>query len=301
MTTFVSVPVWAIDWNGVPVTDVTLFYPGQSSLEWAMTEDDHSGAKKFRAGKDCFECHDGEEKDIGAKIVSGKKLEPNPIAGKPGTLALKVQAAHDAERLYLRLSWTGGATSGTHMDPKYAERVTVMFDDGSVKEASRAGCWASCHDDAQGMASAPEGKKITKYLWGSRTKITRQGGGENFKADAELAQQLAGGQFLEFWQARLNPGQPAEAVQGYVLEKRQTISSPAVSAEASQQGNAWTVVFSRPLQSGGAGQKAIVAGTTYSVGFAVHDDYASHRFHHVSFGRTLVLDQGKADIVAVKK
>jgi hypothetical protein len=29
--------------------------------------------------------------------------------------------------------------------------------------------------------------------------------------------------------------------------------------------------------------------------FAVHDDYANHRFHHVSFETTLVLDQGRAN------
>jgi len=291
---------WALDWSGVPEKEVTLFYPGQASWEWVLTQDDHSGAKKFREGKNCFSCHEGEEKDIGAKIVSGKKLEPAPIAGKPGSIALKVQAAHDADRMYFRLSWTGGKPTGKKMDPDVAAHVTVMLDDGSVKEATRAGCWGSCHDDAIGMASAPAGAKITKYLTGSRTKVTRQGGGENYKSEAELKQLMAAGGYLEYWQARLNPGQPAKAVDGYILEKRHKNDQPAISAEASNDGGKWTVVLSRPLK-GGEGHKDIVAGKTYHIGFAVHDDYADHRYHHVSYERTLVLDQGAADFVAVRK
>lgn len=294
-------PVHAIDWNAVPEREVTLLYPGQGSWEWVLTQDDHSGAKKFREGKNCFACHKGEEKDMGAKMVAGKKIEPAPIPGKPGHLALKVKTAHDDERLYFRVEWPAGKPGAKKMDPKHAARVTVMLDDGSVKEAARAGCWGSCHDDAIGMASAPAGKEITKYLTASRTKVTRQGGGENLKPAAELQRLLKQGVFLEYWQARLNPGQPAQAVDGYILEKRHENKAPLAGVEARLDNGKWTVVLSRKLKAGGDGRKDIVPGKTYSIGFAVHDDYANHRFHHVSFERTLVLDQGKADFVAAKK
>jgi hypothetical protein len=291
----------ALDWSGVPAKEITLFYPGQASWEWVLTQNDHSGAKKFREGKNCLACHGGEEKDMGATIVSGKKVEPQPIAGKPGALVLTVQAAHDAERLYLKLSWSGGTSTGRKLDPDHAARVTVALDDGSVKEAARAGCWGSCHDDATGMASAPAGKRITKYLVGSRTKVTRQGGGENFKSSAELQQLLGDGMFLEYWQAQLNPGQPAKAVDGYILDKRHVNDSPAVSADATLEGNRWSVVLSRSLKAVGAGHKDIVAGKIYTLGFAVHDDFSNQRRHDVSFEHTLVLDQGDAEIVAVRK
>jgi len=292
---------FAIDWSGVPAKDVTVFYPGQASWEWVLTQDDHSGAKKFREGKNCYECHETEEKDIGAKIVSGKKLEPSPIPGKPGSLVLKVQAAHDGERLYFRLSFTPGKPTGKKMDKDFAEHVTVMIDDGAVKEAARAGCWGSCHDDAIGMASAQPGKDLTKYLTGSRTKVTRHGGDESYKTDAELKQLMSNGYYLEYWQARLNPGQTAKAVDGYILEKRHANDQPAISAEATNEGGKWVVVLSRALKSPGAGHKDIVPGKTYHVGFAVHDDYANHRYHFVSYERSLVLDQGSADFVAVGK
>ena len=62
-----------MDWAGVPGKEVVLFYPGQSSWEWALTPDDMSGATKFRSeGKSCFDCHDGEEKKMGANLVTGQ-------------------------------------------------------------------------------------------------------------------------------------------------------------------------------------------------------------------------------------
>ncbi|HQX24950.1 MAG TPA: hypothetical protein PLI00_10015, partial [Pseudomonadota bacterium] len=50
----------AVDWSAAPTKDVPVFHPGQASWEWALTEKDHSGAPKFRGGKNCRACHDGE-------------------------------------------------------------------------------------------------------------------------------------------------------------------------------------------------------------------------------------------------
>ena len=291
----------ALDWTKTTETKVALFYPGQSSWEWVMTQKDHSGAKKFREGKNCKSCHEGEQKAMGEKLVKGGKLEPTPPLGKSPTLTLKVATMRDEARLYFRLRWTGAAPGGAKLDPEYAERVTVMLDDGHIKEATRAGCWGSCHDDAIGMASAPKGAKISKYLAASRSKITRSGGGENFKPAAALDQMLKTGNFIEYWHARLNPGKPAQAIGGYILEKRHELSGSGVAAEATQKNGEWTVVLSRPLKATQPGQKDLVPGKTYSIGFSVHDNYANHRFHHVSFEQTLVLDQGKANFVATKK
>jgi hypothetical protein len=291
----------AVDWSGVPEKEVMLFYPGQGSWEWVLTKDDHSGAPKFREGKNCYACHKTEEKDMGAKIVSGKKLEPHPIAGKPGSLSLKVKTAHDGDRLYFRFQWQGGKPTGKVIDKKFAERVTVMIDDGHVKEAARAGCWGTCHDDVKGMASAPAGKEIKKYLIATRTKVTRQGGGENFKSAAEIDALRNQGVFMEYWQARMNPGKPVDVSDGYILEKRHKNDKPVVGAEASYANGTWTVVLSRKLKAGGGVHKDIVPGKTYNIGFAVHDDHVDHRYHHVSFERTLVLDSGTADFVAAKK
>lgn len=291
----------AIDWSPIPERKLVLFHPGQASWEWALTQSDHSGAAKFREGKNCKSCHAGEERDIGAAIAAGKKLESAPIPGKAGSLALRVKTAHDGERLYFRLQWKPGAAPASKMDPNVAARITVMLDDGSVREASRAGCWSSCHDDAMGMASAPAGGKIEKYLGASRTKLTRQGGGTNYKPAAALDQLVAQGAFMEYWQAQLNPGKAAKAVGGYLLDKRHQNSATPVRAEAEFHGGEWIVTLSRPLKAAGRGQKPLAAGKTYMVAFALHDGYADHRHHYVSLEHTLTLDGGKTDFVAGKR
>ncbi|HET6603172.1 MAG TPA: ethylbenzene dehydrogenase-related protein [Xanthomonadaceae bacterium] len=294
----VAGPACAVDWNTVPETQVVLFYPGQASWEWALTERDHSGAPKFREGKDCRGCHDGEQAEMGTKIVAGGPLEPGPIAGKSGSLALGVQVARDADNLLLRLRFTGAEVSSKSMDPDVHARVTVMIGDASVKESMRAGCWASCHDDLDGMHSAPAGTELTKYLGASRNKLSRQGGGSDYKSDEALQALMAQGAFLEYWQARLNPGKPAEASSGYVLARREQHAAPVVAAQATQDGRQWTVVLTRPLQPTGTGQKKLAPGTTYAIGFAVHDDHAAHRYHFVSLEYTFALDAGEVDFVA---
>lgn len=295
-------PANAVDWSTVEGKDIVLFYPGQASWEWVLTQSDHSGAKKFREGKKCRECHRGEESKIGALIVSGRKLEPHPIPGKRGSIGVNVKMAHDGQRLHIRLAWDAGKRGASpKMNPKFESMVTVMIDDGHLASAKRAGCWGACHDDAIGMASAKGTPKLTKYLAGSRTKITRQGGGETYKPKADLDSMLSKGLFLEYWQARLNRGAAAVAVDGYILDKRHEIPAAGISADGKFDAGKWVTVLSRPLKAGLPGQKDIVPGKVYTLGFAIHDDFAEHRYHHISLGNTMVLDGGKADFVAVKR
>lgn len=299
----IAQPALAVDWSAVPGKQVVLFYPGQSSFEWALTESDHSGAPDIREGDSCADCHDGEQTKIGNLIVSGKKLEPNPIQGKRGAIPATVKIAHDGANLHVRIEWPDSSAPPPPptMDEEFEVKATFMIDDGTVVAARRTGCWAACHDDMIGMPSAPSGSELTKYLARSRTQVTRAGGGENYKPQGELNQMLADGMFLEFWQARANKGAPAVAADGYILDKRHMNDNPVVNAIASFSGGVWTVELSRALSVDKAGHKDIVPGKTYTVGFAIHDAHADHRFHHVSLEHTLVLDQGSADFVATKR
>jgi cytochrome c-type protein NapC len=293
-----TTPAVAVDWSAVKEKQITLLYPGQASWEWVMTQSDHSGAAKFREGKTCSGCHEGEQADMGKALLSGThKAESAPPKGRPGSQTLFVKTAHDAERLYFQLRWKPAAASGVKMS-KDAAHITVMLDDGGLKESARAGCWASCHDDAVGMKSAPAGSEITKYHGGSRVKLTRQGGGVNYKPAADLEAALKNNAYFEFWQAVLNPGQPAKPVAGYVLDQRKAHAASKLEAQATFANGEWTVTLSRPLKPAGPGEKTLAAGKDYSVGFALHDDYANHRYHHVSLGNSLRLDSGAADLVA---
>lgn len=295
-----------IDWSKVAGKEVVLFYPGQSSFEWMLTEDDHSGGPKIRKGKSCMECHEDEEQKIGELIVSGEKLEPTPIAGKRAVIPVTVKTAHDGERLYVRLQWPkaegsqGEATDAAQRDPDHETKVAMLLADDSVRAAKLAGCWATCHDDLVTMPSDLEGEDLTKYLSTSRAKMSRSGGGTQYKADAELKDQLAQGAFMEYWQAR-STGASGEPGAGYVLEERHEIEGdPMVNAEIEQEGGDWVAVLSRPLSVSTPGHKSLSPGTSYYFGLAIHDQHADKRFHHVSFEHTLRLNEGDADFVAKK-
>ncbi len=295
----VAAPAQAVAWNSIKGMDIILFAPGQASWEWVLTESDHSASKSVRKGTSCRECHDGEEEKIGELIASGKKLEPKPILGRPGFIKVNVKAAHDEENLYVRLQWRGSSqASGEKMDPKFQSKVALMFSDGTVKETRIAGCWGTCHDDTVGMASAKKDKEITKYLFASRTKITRQGGGENFKPDAEIEKLLESNMFLELWRAKLNSNQPAVAVDGYVLDRRIQNKVAAIKAQSKYENGKWIVVFSRKLKQPGEGHLSFENKQIYQFGVAVHDNYTDDRYHHVSLEYTLAIGKGKADIVA---
>ncbi|HBK05293.1 MAG TPA: cytochrome c-552 precursor [Acetobacteraceae bacterium] len=299
----------AIDWGSVSGKDIVLFYPGQASWEWALTPSDMSGADDFRKGKNCDVCHIGEEKDMGPQIVTGKPrlfktgekppIEPTPMPGKPGGFPATVKVANDGTNLYVHLEFNEGAQPDAKQDPAFATKVTVMFDNGKVPEANRGGCFAACHDDSAGMASGA-GANRTMYLPRTHAKMTRQGGGDALKGADDLAKLKADGYQLEFWQASLNPGQPAKATAEIVFDKREVVSPNLVTAEAKQTGGVWSVTLSRPLQAA-APYSSIVAGGTYYIGFAIHSGHTARRFHYVSYERTLAIDSGTADLVAMKK
>ncbi|KIL97038.1 Cytochrome c-type protein NapC [Paramagnetospirillum magnetotacticum MS-1] len=293
-----STPAFALDWSDVPAKEVVLFYPGQSSLEWVLSGD-HGGAPKVKNGKACKECHLGEEKDMGATLVSGAKNEPAPMAGKPAFIPATVRVAQENGRLLVRLEFKEGAQPDSKMDPDFATKVTMMLDDGTLPEATQAGCWGTCHEDAAKMPAGGTGER-TKYLNRSRAKPSRQGAGDELVAAAELEKMRASGQVMEFWQARLKPGMAAVAASGTIFDKRMETKPSAVTAEASSNGDAWTVTLSRPL-SAPAPYKSIETGKTYTVGFAIHAGHTARRFHYVSLEHSLALDKGDADLIAVKK
>jgi len=298
-----------IDWGSVPGKDVVLFYPGQSSWEWALTADDMSGATKFRQeGKSCADCHDGEEKGMGDHLVSGKprlfksgekpSIEPTPIAGKPGSITATVKFANDGTDLFVHLDVKDGTQPDAKQDPAFATKVTAMFSKATTSDVTRGGCFAACHDDMTSMPSAA-GATRTHYLAATHAKLTRQGAGDALKPADDLAKLKASGYFLEDWQADINPGQPAKPASFVVFAKRDQASLP-LTAEATVANGVTSVTLESKLAPGGD-FIGFAPGTTYRVAFAVHDGHAAGRFHYISLERTLVIDSGTADFVAVKK
>lgn len=295
----VTINAWAVDWQAVASRKVTLFYPGQVSWEWLLT--DHQGASQIKTGQACGQCHEGSQRKMWDKIASDKLLEPSPITGKPGAIDVEVKTAYDQDNLYLRLEWTAGAKPGNTPSAAFESMASIMLDDGQVPEITRGGCWGACHDDVNGMASAEANKNTRKYLIKSRSKMSRKGGGDAVKSAAELKSLIDAGFFAEIWQAQLNPGKAAKVLDGSILETRHDHSPAQVSVKAEFNKGKWSVDFSRKLKLNSPGYKNIEPGKTYTFGIAIHDGYAQGRQHYVSFGHTLSLDDGAADFIARKQ
>jgi hypothetical protein len=121
-------------------------------------------------------------------------------------------------------------------------------------------------------------------------------GGTDIKPQADIDKLRADGYYLEYWQAKLNPGKPAVGVDGFVLDKRTVSATPAVTATGKLEAGKWVVVLSRKMAAGGP-YKDLVAGKPYTVGFAIHGSYAAKRFHWVSFEHTMSLDGGTSQFV----
>lgn len=261
------------DWNAVPATEITLFYPGVAAVEWITKGTEHGGARALRKGETCADCHSDETRDMGQKIASGQKLEPSPIAGKAPFINARVQAAHDGQNLYLRFTWQQPAASGAaKMDEKNPVKIAYMLEAGSrVELAEQSGCWASCHNGVRTMPGGDEQK----------TKYVKDGS-------------LAGGVYYDLNQWRSGEN---KAYDGHIAEARVMEGGSALQGAAGSLSNGtWSVVFTRAF-SGGQGDVTLEPGKVYSFGFAIHDDHASGRYHHVSLGYPLGID-AEAPIVA---
>ncbi len=315
-----------IDWSAIPAKTVTLFYPGQASMEWILNGRDHGGARAvIRTGDRCSECHAKEVKDMGAKIVSGQKAEPTPIPGKRPYVDVAVQAAYDSDKLYFRFQWRNSEHApvpfieGGKMDPANQVKLAIMFAGPSVERAEQAGCWVTCHHDSRYMPDAPKPdalkaapfgeaidlrEGVTKYLAESRSAIELRGddgkprgGWDKLKEKGAIEALLKSGTYMNL--LRFRSGAPAES--GHVLAQREFNGGVKAEAEGKLDGETWTVVLSRPLKSDKPGDVIFEPGKIYTVNFALHDDYTAARFHHVSLEQRFGLDAKEAEINAVKR
>ena len=317
-----------VDWSAASNTDIGVFYPGQSSIEWILGRN-HGGKRAFTKGDRCIECHGEEIADIGNLIVSGeseKELEPNLIPGKRGSFDVNINAAHDGENLYLKFSWTDAEhtpapfVDGGKMDAENPMKLAFMIATDDAEYADRAGCWGTCHADANGMPFAPEkevllgsdlakrlnfDQGVTKYIKESRTKLELKGrrgkplgGWDQLKEEGDINAARDAKQVMDIVRYKSGKG---EVEDGEILAERVMHGGQGAEVAASLDGDTWTVMVKRKLKSDKPGDVSIEAGQVYNFGFAIHDDYTSGRYHHVSFGYKLALDNDEAEVNAVKQ
>jgi len=315
-------------WADVQGQEIVLFYPGQASMEWVLNGKDHGGARAVRRINDrCVECHKTETADMGAKIVTGEKAEATPIPGKRGSIPVNVKAMHDGENVSLRFEWpdTGHTPApfadGGKMDPENQVKLAVMFDDGKVEMAGYAGCWATCHHDSRYMPDQPKADAlgaasdvsalidvsdgITKYLPDSRTKLEYKGKNgkprgawDKLVEKSELETKMSEGVYMDL--VRYSSGS-GKVESSQILEQRVMGASDKTTASGALVDGVWTVTVTRPLKSDKPGGVSFEPGNTYTLGFAIHDDFTSARFHHVSLEYKFGIDNAEAEINAEKK
>jgi len=317
-----------VNWSKAKSTDISVFYPGVASLEWVLGRR-HGGKRAFSKGDRCIECHGEEIADIGKNIVTGeseKKLEPNVIPNKRGSIDVTIDATHDEENLYLRFSWSEGEhapvpfVDGGKMDPENPMKLAFMISTDDVEYADRAGCWATCHADANSMPFEPKkddligsdlakrlnfNSGVTKYLKESRTKLELKGRGgkalggwDKLKDQSDIDSAQGANQYMDL--VRYKSGNK-QIEDGQILSQRSMHEGQGATVEASLKDGTWSVVIKRSLKSAEKGDVSIEAGKSYNFGFAIHDDYSSARYHHVSFGYKLALDNDEAEINAIKQ
>ena len=314
-----------VDWSKANSVDIGVFYPGTASIEWVLGRR-HGGKRAFSKGDRCIECHGTEIADIGQNIVSGssdKIKEEHLIPGKRGSIDVTIDATHDNDNLYLRFSWSDGEhapvpfVEGGKMDPENPMKLAFMLATDDVEYADRAGCWGTCHADANTMPFAPDeavlkgsdlAKRldfsggVTKYLKESRTKLELKGRGgkalggwDKLKDEADIKALQDGNQFMDLVRYKSGTG---EVEDGQILAQRDMHAGVGATVEAKLKNGTWSVIVKRKLVSTTAGDVSIEKGKVYNFGFAIHDDYSSERFHHVSFGYKLALDNDEAEVNA---
>ena len=284
------------DWGQVPAKTVKTFYPGVASWDF-MTGKDHGtgGNVVKKLEKACADCHvskDGSYDIKSDKIVAGElkkaatgaPLEPEPLAGMPGFKDVSVQAAYDAENIYMRFQWQGSGASAADPALKEADGVSVQIAD-KIKSFSDYGCFITCHDNESGMPeNRGEEKKLYSYY-------------ADGKPQDKLDGYLAKGQFIDLWET-LVKGKEVKAEDEYILESRHEDKND-LTASGSFEGGKYTVVITRKLSTGDKGDIALKDGKSFSMGIAIHDNKNKGRKHYVSFPLSVGLSTA-GDVTAKK-
>lgn len=186
------------DWSKIPEKTMTLFFPGQASWEF-LTGGGHPGSEAVVAGTNCQTCHAGQEQTMGQRLVQHPQLEPDPVAGKRGSLDVSVRAAFDDQYIYLRFEWQAARPGASHtlwrfdgtrwvawggpkpeatkagIPPSYEERLAVMFTERNVPAAdgaktgfNQAGCFIACHNSMRNMPLDVRGPRVQGHPYFGR-------------------------------------------------------------------------------------------------------------------------------------
>ena len=120
-------------------------------------------------------------------------------------------------------------------------------------------------------------------------------GSDKLKDEAEIQTAFENGSFMDLLRYKSGTG---ESEDGHILAERVMSGGQGVDFNGSLTNGIWTVQMVRKLTSDKPGDISMSKDEWYNIGFAIHDDYSSSRFHHVSLGLKLGFDDEDAEINA---
>jgi len=124
------------------------------------------------------------------------------------------------------------------------------------------------------------------------------GGWDKLKDSDSLKAEWDAGKYIDL--IRYKAGEQI-AEDGHIFAERVMSGGQGAEFEARLKAGTWSLVMKRKLISDQPGDIALVLDQVYNFGFAIHDDYSSSRFHHVSLGYKLGFDNDQAEVNARKQ
>jgi predicted CXXCH cytochrome family protein len=206
---------------------VTLFYPGMADSDWLLQS--HPGSQPLRQGRNCQQCHRGEEARMGQIQASGIS---------PASREVRVGFSRRADQLVIALSWEGDRRDTT---------LALMWGDGGDPEFTRGGCFAACHSDMPGM-SRDNGSRTGKYLRSSRQQQGQLGQPPLLRSPSELEVLRGAGEFVALWRLQLASGQLETAL---LLEELSWQPTNLIQIKERYMDGTWTVELVTPLNNTG--------------------------------------------------
>lgn len=296
------------DWSKTGQNEVMLFYPGVASWEFLNGDDHRLGAREIKKGKkDCRHCHMSKEGDLDLKaeeIASGamkmkrshNPFEPEPLPGKKGTMKALVQAAYDADNLYVRVEWASkGSGWRTKGDP---DRVSVQMNRAEPSFA-RYGCFITCHNDLNTMPESPSKRTVAANpAYNGREDVRLYA----FYAKSSWAASKTGSDriktgLIDLKSMEFESGR-ATSRDGWIFDDRAWEEKDAPGTGSWTNGR-YSAVFKFRLKSSDKFDVNVSEGDTIPIAIALHDEGAAKRKHFVSFPLTIGLG-APGEVRAVK-
>lgn len=264
--------VTAMEPTAVSQREITLFYPGMANSDWLVQN--HPGAQPLRQGRNCQQCHRGEEAAMGESQADGFE---------PAYRAVDISFGLAAEHLLITLNWAGPADDAD---------ISFMWGDGGNEAFRRGGCFAACHSDMPGMPR-DRGQQTGKYLWSSRSQLQQVGQPSIVKDQAALAELMAAGEFVALWRIRLADGSIDVAS---VLADVTWQPKNLIQVNKNYSDGQWTVALKVPLDNTSS-LKPFTGEGKYTFGIALHGADNPGARHWVSLPMTLSFAGDETDFM----